>query len=243
MRLKKLFDFLSTSWSCLFFAAPIAAQTTARPILPPLDPHSSIPMIIPTTTHVFIYPSPSASRQATISRPLIFRTIKRDVKEAERLTTVGDRFFRLRNYARATERYEHACVVDPRAVDPRVGLALIALEHDDFIEAAGRFREAEAADPGWLSRRPRDIEAIYSEPSRFADVIAKLETRVQTHPDDRDAWLILGAHLFLSNRLQKGSDVFLRLNDGKRDSTVAAFLAAIDERRLTDRNRLNSDEK
>ena len=71
-------------------------------------------------------------------------------------------------------------------------MSLIALERGNIIEAAGRFREAEAADPGWLSRQPRDIEGIYGDPSRYADAVSKLESRVQSHPEDRDAWLVLG---------------------------------------------------
>lgn len=159
------------------------------------------------------------------------------------MTIIGDRFFRRKNYPRATERYERACEADPLAADPRIGLALIALERDDYVEAAGRFREVQAADPEWLARRPRDIEGVYASPSRFADAIAKLETRVQTHPEDRDAWILLGAHWYLSGRWERGSDIFLRLDDGRSDRVVDAFLDAIDLKRLENQKRAEADRK
>ena len=62
--------------------------------------------------------------------------------------------------------------------------------------------------------------------SRFGPKIAKLESRVLSEPGDRDAWLVLGAELFLSGQTRRAADVFLRLTDRKPDGAIAAFLDA-----------------
>ena len=58
--------------------------------------------------------------------------------------------------------------------------------------------------------------------------MARLESHVQIHPDDRNAWLVLGAEWFLSGRTARAADVFLRLDDPNRkaDIALAAFLDA-----------------
>jgi len=71
-----------------------------------------------------------------------------------------------------------------------------------------------------------DIQSIYAEPADFARHVAKLEAHLQTHPEDRDGWLMLGALWYLSGRTQKAADVFLRLSDRKEDPTLRAFLSA-----------------
>ena len=45
-------------------------------------------------------------------------------------------------------------------------------------------------------------------------------------PGDRDAWLVLGAELFLSGQTHRAADIFLRLTDRKPDPALAAFLDA-----------------
>ena len=110
---------------------------------------------------------------------------------------------------------------------PHLRLAQIALVRGNYTEAANRLREAETAQPGWIVTAP-DIQAIYGEPADFARQIARLESHLQIHPDDRDAWLVLGAQWFLSGRTAQAADVFQRLNDPKRkaDVALAAFLDA-----------------
>ncbi len=99
----------------------------------------------------------------------------------------------------------------------------MAIARGNYHEAAARFREAQAADSDWLNTA-EDIQAVWSEPRSFADAIGKLESHLQAHPEDRDAWLVLGAELFLSGRTRQAADVFLRLTDRAPDPTLAAFL-------------------
>ncbi len=101
----------------------------------------------------------------------------------------------------------------------------VALSRSRFAEAAERLREAEVVDPGWMTRAP-DIQSLYLEPGDFARQISKLENHLQTQPNDRDAWLVLGAELFLSGRTRRAGDIFLRLSDRREDPTLAAFLDA-----------------
>jgi hypothetical protein len=150
-----------------------------------------------------------------------------DPVRSTQLTTLGDRLFRAGNLKKAEERYLQAMRVAPDLAAPRVRLAQVALARGHFADAATRLREAEIAEPGWIVSAP-DIQSIYGEPTEFAHTLARLESYLQAHPDDRDGWLVLGAQLFLSGRTTKAADVFKRLDDPNRKSDVAlaAFLDA-----------------
>ena len=141
--------------------------------------------------------------------------------------TLGDRLLRAGNVKKAEERYQQASRTAPDLAAPRVRLAQIAFVRGNYTDAALRLREAETAQPGWIITAP-DLQSIFGEPTEFARHIAKLETHLQSHPDDRDAWLVLGAEWFLTGRTAKAADVFQRLNDPKRkpDVALAAFLDA-----------------
>jgi hypothetical protein len=155
-----------------------------------------------------------------------------DPARSEQLTTVGDRLFRAGNSKKAKERYEQAARAAPDLALPRLRLALAAVARGNYGEAAARLREAETAQPGWIINAT-DIQSIYGEPGEFARTIARLESHLQIHPDDRDAWLVLGAAWFLSGRTAKAADVFRRLSDKSRkpDVALAAFLEASNEAR------------
>jgi hypothetical protein len=150
-----------------------------------------------------------------------------DPARAAQLLVVGDRLLRAGNLKKAEERYLQAMRAAPDLAAPRVRLAQVAIARGNYAEAASRLREAETAEPGWIVTAP-DIQAIFGEPTDFTRQLAKLESHVQTHPDDRDAWLVLGAEWFLSGRTAKAADVFKRLDDPARKSDVAlaAFLDA-----------------
>jgi cytochrome c-type biogenesis protein CcmH/NrfG len=155
-------------------------------------------------------------------------SIKRsDPTRAAQLMTLGDRLFRAGNLKKAEERYQQALRVLPDQATPYLRLAQVALARGTYSVAANRLREAETAQPGWLVNAT-DVQAIYGEPAEFARQIARLESYVQAHPDDREAWLVLGAEWFLSGRTARAADVFQRLNDPNRkpDVALAAFLDA-----------------
>jgi cytochrome c-type biogenesis protein CcmH/NrfG len=155
------------------------------------------------------------------------KAIRKDPARSAQLVTVGDRLFRSSNVKKAEERYLQAARHDPGSATPLVRLAQVALVREQYGEAARRIRDAERAQPGWIVTAP-DIQALYGEPSDFARHLARLESHLQVHPEDRDAWLVLGAQWYLSGRTARAADVFLRLNDPKRqpDIALAAFLQA-----------------
>jgi len=155
-----------------------------------------------------------------------------DPARSNQLMTVGDRLFRAGNLKRAEERYQQALRAAPDLAAPHVRLAQIAIARGNYAEAADRLRQAETTQPGWIITAP-DIQSIYAEPTAFAQTVTRLESYLQLHPDDRDAWLVLGAQWFLSGRTAKSADVFRRLNDPKRKSDVAlsAFLDASNQQR------------
>jgi hypothetical protein len=158
---------------------------------------------------------------------------KAEPAKSNQLVKIGDRLFRVGNTRRAEERYEQAVRANPHAASPRVRLAQVALLRGRYAEAANHLREAQAAEPGWLAAAT-DIQSIYAEPGDFAKQIAKLESHLQTNPADRNAWLVLGAQLYLSGRTRQAADVFIRLSDRQPDATLAAFLDAarpVNERR------------
>ena len=153
------------------------------------------------------------------------RAKKADPAKAERMIELGDHLFRSHNFSRATERFQQAIKADPGLAAPHVRLAQVALVRGRYAEAADAFRRAEAVQPGWLVGA-KDVQALYAEPADFGRQVARLESHLQAHPDDRDAWFVLGATWFLSGRSRKASDVFLRLSDRRVDAALAAFLAA-----------------
>jgi hypothetical protein len=154
-----------------------------------------------------------------------------DPARAAQLVTYGDRNFRAGNLHRAAERYAQAISADPTAAAPRVRMAQVELCRGHYAAAAGQYRDAMAAEPGWLIHAP-DIQAIYSEPTDFARQVGRLETHLQVDPGDRDAWFVLGAQMYLSGRTRKAADIFLRLTDRKPDASLAAFLDAATPARL-----------
>lgn len=171
-------------------------------------------------------PPPGFIRPASRPRPVI-RVSKADVERAETLVTFGERLFRSGNYKRAEERLEQAIRLNPYSAAPRVRLMQIAIVREQYPLAASLLREAETAEPGWVATA-RDVQTLYAEPGDFARHVAKLETHLHQHPEDRDAWLVLGAQWFLSRRENKAADVFLRLDEPHRkpDIALAAFLDA-----------------
>jgi hypothetical protein len=150
-----------------------------------------------------------------------------DPGRAAQLVTLGDRLFRAGNFKRAAERYAQASHAAPNQAAPQLRLALVAAIRGHYSEAADRFRDAETAEPGWLLTAP-DVQSIYGEPTEFVGHLARIESYVQSNPDDRDAWLVLGGLWFLSGRTARAQDVFLRLDDPARkpDVALAAFLFA-----------------
>jgi Tetratricopeptide repeat len=156
-----------------------------------------------------------------------------DPVRADRLTTLGDRLFRAGNFKRAEERYLQAIRTAPDQAKPRFRLAQIAMMRGQYDTAAERIREAETAQPGWIVSAP-DIQALYAEPADFSNNVARLETHLQANPNDRDAWLVLGAEWFLSGRTTKAADVFKRLDDPNRkpDAALTAFLDASNQTEL-----------
>jgi cytochrome c-type biogenesis protein CcmH/NrfG len=78
---------------------------------------------------------------------------------------------------------------------------------------------------GWILTSP-DIQAVFAEPADFARHLARVESHLQANPNDRDAWFVLGAELYLSGRSKQASDVFERLTDRKPDEALAAFMDA-----------------
>lgn len=146
-------------------------------------------------------------------------------ERASELLTFGDRHFRAGDLVHADRRYRQALEAAPFSAIPRVRLAQLEVVRGDYREASELIREAIIAEPDWLPRA-RDIQAIYAEPAAFHDALGRLEAHLQADPGDRDAWLVLGAELYLSGRTERAADVFLRLTDRKPDAALAALLDA-----------------
>jgi predicted Zn-dependent protease len=113
----------------------------------------------------------------------------------------------------------------PLSALPRARLAQVAFVRGEYRDAADRLREAIAAEPDWLLGA-KDVQALYAEPDEFHDALAALEAHLQARPDDRDAWLVLGTQLLLSDRAQRAADVVLRLDDRRPDPLLSALQAA-----------------
>lgn len=163
----------------------------------------------------------------SMTRTVATRTPPVDSARASNYQELGDRSFRASNYKKAKERYLIAAKADFQSPGPHVRLAQVSLVRNEFSEAANHFRDAVSSTngPGWLIDFA-DIQKLYVEPRDFARQIAKLESHLQKHPGDRDAWFVLGAEQYLSGRSKAATDIFLRLNDRQPDEALAAFLDA-----------------
>jgi len=144
---------------------------------------------------------------------------------AARLVKMGDNLFRAGNLNRAQERYEQAVRADFSDAAPRMRLAQVAMVRARYSEAADHLREAQAADPHWLDH-PRDVQTLFGDPSDFAAQVGRLETHLQAHPEDRDAWLMLGINRLLTGQSREASDIFLRISGDHPDPALSAFLDA-----------------
>jgi len=164
---------------------------------------------------------------ADVPRPVVRRVHPTSSTKSTQLQTIGDRLFRAGNFKRATERYQQAAAADPDAATPKVRLAQTALVRGQVGEAARLLRDAVYADAGFLTN-PVNIRTIYGEPAEFNRQVAKLESKVQADPADRDAWFVLGAELYLSGQVRRAGDVFTRLSNQKMDYPLSEFLDATD---------------
>ncbi len=226
------------SWLPYYATGVPGGIFTFVPPMLPMGPGGFVPIMAPQPLAVDrgpIAPPPPAGPLAFAhgNRPANKAGQKpkgKDSTRAGQLVLIGDRLFRGNNIKKAEERYGQATRLDPSSAAPLIGLAQIALVRVQYGEAARRLREAETAQPGWIVTAP-DVQSIYGEPGDFARHLARLESHLQAHPDDRDAWLVLGAEWFLSGRTARAADVFLRLNDPKRkpDIALSAFLHATNQ--------------
>ncbi len=158
------------------------------------------------------------------------KPVPEEVQRAERtksddLVLRGDRFFRVKDYTRARNRYAKAGAADRNAVDPLIHEAQVDMVQGRYQDAAERVRQALTIDPDWIFNAP-DIQAMYAEPADYAALIGKLETHLQAKPDDRDAWLVLGLEKYLNGKTRQAHDIFTRLTDRRGDTTLFTLLQA-----------------
>ena len=169
-----------------------------------------------------------SQRVAVPSTPPLSSTQRRaNPSRSDELIEVGDRSFRGGNYRRAEDRYHLAAKANDESPWPHIRLSQIAVVRGDYNKAAGHLRDAVATTKGvgWLLEAP-DIQSIFAEPGDFSKQIAHLESHLQVHPDDRNAWFVLGAENYFSGRPRIASDAFLRLTDKSPDEALTAFLDA-----------------
>jgi hypothetical protein len=228
------------SWLPYYAIGEPGGFFTFVPPMLPMWPGGYAPTMVPAPMPLAVGqgpiappPPPELLAHANGDRPankVVQKPTAKDSLRAGQLVLMGDRLFRGNNIKKAEERYIQATRLDPHSAAPLIRLAQIALVRVQYGEAARRFREAQTAQPGWIVTAP-DVQSIYGEPGDFARHITHLESHLQVHPDDRDAWLVLGAEWYLSGRTARAADVFLRLNDPKRrpDVALAAFLHATNQ--------------
>ncbi|WP_205679067.1 tetratricopeptide repeat protein [Aquisphaera insulae] len=212
-----------------YYTPPFVLYTPAGPIVTPSPMLHPIPVSIRRGPLTSAPPAPAPA--ADPIRPPARPNPRRDSARAAQLVVLGDRHFRADNLKRAEERYAQAEKLDPSSAAIQLRMAQIALVRLRYTEAAHRLRDAEIAQPGWILAAP-DIQSLYGEPADFARHLNRLESHLQAHPDDQDAWLVLGAQCYLSGRTARAADVFARLHDPHRkpDIALAAFLEATNQR-------------
>jgi tetratricopeptide (TPR) repeat protein len=182
---------------------------------------AAVPVPVPPRPEEgFVVDRPIARAERVI-RPAAFKAA--DPARLAQMIETGDRMFRVRNFVRAESWYQQALAADPESVRVRLRLAQLAVERGQYRQAANWLQEAQDIQPRWLDRAD-DVQVLYKEPVEFGRLIGRIETHLQAHPEDRDAWLLLGAQYQLAGRSKQASDIFLRLTDRRPDALLQAFL-------------------
>jgi hypothetical protein len=202
---------------------PAGPVVTPNPLLPPVPVSIQRGPLVPAPPAALLGAPPE---RLPAARPVP----RRDATRAAQLILLGDRLFRAMNVKRAEERYQQAEKLDPSSATVQLRMAQVAIVRERYAEAAHRLRDAETAQPGWIVNSP-DVQSLYGEPQEFARHLKRLESHLQAHPEDHDAWLVLGAQWYLSGRTARAADVFARIHDPRRkpDIALAAFLEATNQ--------------
>jgi len=127
-------------------------------------------------------------------------------------------------------RYEDAKAYLARAVlnDPQNGFAELAyaLGHfavGDYQPAAAAVRRGLASVPDIVDA-PLDIVRQYGEPKDFEMHMQALQLYVASHPDDQNAWFLMGYVLYSSGHPEKAASAFAKAAKLDPSDTYAAVL-------------------
>ena len=230
------------SWLPYYAMGVPGGVFTFVPPMLPMGPGGFVPMMAPQPLAVDrgpIAPPPPAGLvdPAHGNRPANKAGQKPKAKDSTRagqLVLMGDRLFRGNNTQEGRGAVPPSAPAECRREPGRTAylrLAQIALTRGHYAQAA-RTGSAmlKTAEPGWVLTAP-DIQSLYGEPTEFAQQVARLESYVQAHPDDRDAWALPVREWLLSGRTGLAADIFLRLDDPHRkpDIALSAFLHATNQ--------------
>ena len=157
------------------------------------------------------------------------RTKRPDTSFAAETLTLGDRLFRAGNLTKAVERYEQSIKADPSKAAPS-GEAWPRWRWSgaSITTPPNWLREADTVDPT-LSPDQRRRHPTPSTSNRATSRSRSPSSRRTSSriPEDRDAWLLLGAEHYFSGRTRRGRR-HLPPPDRPpgRAGTLSAFLSA-----------------
>ena len=160
-------------------------------------------------------PTPVTQPKAYTSRKgprshLAFVTRKASIRDPFiRALLLGDMHFKEGNFEGAEEQYLIAQKRKPGSAVPMLAIGHARFAMRDYAGAAKGLRSGLAAY-GKLSSLSMDRRDFYAEPKTFYAHLAALEKFVEQHPDDSNAFFVLGYNYYFSERSSLSKEAFER---------------------------------
>lgn len=139
----------------------------------------------------------------------------------------GVELFEAGKYSDAASKFLRVTLADRQNVDATLAYAAARFATGDYQISALAVRRA-------VRRMPEVVDSAFDIRGRYGDLhdfevhLARLEQFLADHPDDEDAWMVLGFVRHFSGQRQLAAETFQRLTamDGADVEAVELFLAA-----------------
>ncbi|MBI3818514.1 MAG: tetratricopeptide repeat protein [Planctomycetes bacterium] len=151
---------------------------------------------------------------------------------ADRYAGLGDIYFRLGHYERAVESYRRALSYDSSDANLHFILSDGLFSVGNYSEAAAEITRAIKIDAGLVESNANKND-FYGVAADFDIHIQSLERWLNDHPDDADAWLVLGYNRYFKKDYSLARVAFDRARQLASQETRRAaelFLAVTDVR-------------
>jgi tetratricopeptide (TPR) repeat protein len=188
------------------YVAPGYTQDTYAGVVEPAPPQEAAP----------VEPDPEA---AEIHVP---------TEREQELLKNGMTSFESGDYEKAARLFLQAAMANPDNIDALLAYAVARFATGDYAVSAIAIRRGVSKFPGVVNAA-FDVRDRYGRPDDFEPQMVQLERFVQVHPDDIDAWLVLGFIRHFSDQRELSARTFqllLKTADESDAMIAEIFLTA-----------------